>query len=73
MTIKLQGQIQKIQESQTKMNTHMQSCDTKYNAIVEAVDRFRNNMNAQETLMRDIMQHLMTPITATASSASNGK
>ncbi|KAG2226454.1 hypothetical protein INT45_014198 [Circinella minor] len=71
MTIKLQEQIQKIQESQTKMSSHMQLCDTKYNAIVEAVDRFRNNMAAQETLMRDIMQHLMTPITTTASSTSN--
>ncbi|KAI8149688.1 hypothetical protein BJV82DRAFT_588945 [Fennellomyces sp. T-0311] len=59
ITTKLQDQIQQLQQSHTKMTTHLQVCDTKYNAVVDAMDKFRGNMAAQETLMRDIMQHLM--------------
>ncbi|KAI9487956.1 hypothetical protein BDB00DRAFT_850823 [Zychaea mexicana] len=59
IAVKLQEQIQQLQHSQTKMGAHMQACDLKYNAVVDAVEKFRSNMAAQETLMRDIMQHLM--------------
>lgn len=58
MADKLQDQVQHLQKVQNSMERRLQECDTKYTAVLNAINQFRANMAAQDELVRDIAQRV---------------
>lgn len=63
MITQLQDQIQQLQHTQSEMASQIHACDSRSNAVLDAISRCRGNMVSQEGLMRDIMHHVAATTT----------